>query len=389
MNKISSIKIIKDITKENLERYVSRAIYDLVHDKTRIINRYGFINYLQMDGDRIFLQRSFPTNKLIANYQTNYYNVNLIGTVNNDIFSYIEKSRLESIDEFDLETIQNLNIESKILTLEKIFRDNQIEAIENNNIITIMDYYRKYFFLIKYPKDAIQELIKNHNRKKTGKRTDRITKSDEIDDINDFFDELQNDDQSNDVLVHIMNSINKSDEAYGEQKRLTNITGTIRILKNINDDSEDSELGNIQWTDVDKYEQWVISRYIKYIKQKRKEAKIGNLEIYGIETRDKKDNVKFLIVDKSKENKSKTKNDTRYKLSGKACMSFSMDDQIDILYRLGEQVGHTLPADSKLDFETIDKDDFFQAWYDSGNNKSDMCDVIKEKLSENKMIIED
>lgn len=301
------------------EKFIYMTIDKILLEKIQLLDRFGFICYLYINGSTIYIKREFPTGiitnqisesfiytkQLIASKTTTFEQLMYEEKIDDQIEIFENMKKLNVTDENSQEFIALLNkltVTFKVQLLENALL-NLIEKKDNMADRIIFDQLQTSVFQTPEPEEDIINSSQFLNKKlkypkgfKFKGVTDQNTES---------------------IYIHTLYGTEQKESHYSTSKAFTNAAGKIRILKR-------SE--NLGWRDATIYEFPVYNNIIKEILKNRLEP-FEQYPIYGLIL---SDNV-FRIRDRTTE--TSVIDDNRNVKRGEVCSSIKKDRLIEILFK--------------------------------------------------------
>lgn len=398
---ISINDLILNLKDKYTEKQVLLAIEKLYDQKIPIVNRFGFESYIYVVSSYIIIYNGYPDiekSKTKNISMTNYSQINVFAKDTNnlesflfeinlkDISDYIKKYRkIKDINEEQFEQIYSyitsLNIEKQSLLLESSIINSIINK-ETQYDKLVLEYFKNYILEYDYPLNSIIEIRKYlENRKRKRVNTANIK----------IFDEL--DYSGTDKVILNTMLVNSTDRA-SYRVTVKTIAKNLRIL-----DVKKLEKGMINsFRFADNFETIIFNHLISESTSIPKN--IQDQEIYGsISHAD--NNFRIHINEHDEERQL----DSRTKIRGRKCMTFSIAKLISLLLKFDvsdnptskfkvqmdkqELIDFLLSKDvSESDIENVSLT-YLKTFYNwiTRRSKEDICQEIAKKFEEKGLII--
>jgi len=375
--------------------YINQAVEKMVYNKYPLLNNYGYIVFLQTQGNLVFLQYDYPTSNVhypISEYTT------LISAYNNKNLDDFVRTYHHS-GALSAENITELDINSPDFT--KLIDNVDTNTLANIIEFFINDYYvlgrktktAEYFFSNYGPflystYDPIKDIIRSQDDlqvKSKGKGRKPILSR-----MKPYRFNLYPEDKSKEkVYFHNLLEIRDTQTKYGKASVATKPSEKIRIFK------PSEKLG---WRKANEYELPVYNAIKNKKYNETMESIIGKHLIYGTIS----DEGVFRIVDRSKE---MSKKDKRTESTGRDCgtSSFYLEEMYKLLIKLKLKPPSDIkiPKTSKENMEVIVRkklkdpngkytDEQIKDYYDwikSGWKREKICPLIQEYFKNNHLLI--
>jgi hypothetical protein len=397
-------------------RYINLAIDNLIKDKIKIKNKFGFPAFINTDGNAIFTQNELPTysekkanmssiniyKDMIFSYYKNKFNdvINLISSDGEDKI-YENLNKLGEITDENFEEFSNLydrlsddvrislledsiikriNIELK----KKVFPENKM--LSNNLTLGILRKYNKFIFAVNEPLTDIRK-IKNH-LETSGDRRGRVRKVKACPIVSSI--ELMGPDTNTELIyIHTAASFKVEVTSFRVNTQFMNPSEDIRIFK----PSENEGWRNVYDYECQAYKNVILKTNQNILKEFKEK-----FNYFGTIAQDKK----FRIISSKELNLDM--NDQRTISKGTECNSFK--EKFDLIEILRESNyipdiinDLTLPYESReeledylLNVEKVSKTKeelsvyrtkdllFFAKWFFAKKlaNKREICSYIRE-----------
>jgi hypothetical protein len=391
--------------------YINNAIDNIIKDKLKIKNRFGFYSYVNTNGVVLFTQLDLPTytekilnNISISSYKDvifSYYKNSIADIITslsykneNDVLNKI--TNLGEITEDNFDTFSNLFDEINNKEKVRILEESMIRKINNessNFIDSILLKYKNAIFVKNEPLTDITntKYILENVTDKRGK----VRKQSSCPNVDINF---KGEDKNTEVIYfHILTSTKDDASTFNINSQFLNPENNIRILKL-------SE--NTGWRDVYDYECKAYNHIIQKERQKLYEPYIKKFTHIGTILQDKK----FRIIETKLLNFDTT--DQRSNSKGTVCSSYKQKiDLVEILLQSKYMPDYI--KDLELPYETKDElidyliisekvnktreellgysfDEllFIVKWFSArGISKHDICTYIKDMFIEEGRII--
>lgn len=333
----SSFEELYKIFNNHRPKFVDLAVTEIIENKERIINRYGYVSYLRESNGSLYLQRDFPLETYSeGDYNQYIYTESIIGiqkTPMNKFISKLQKNeqigmieRLLTLNPNSVEfnkIFDELNLENKIELLESSIFQLFVNRKQSEAINAIINKYRSFVYQVKEPiraiqitADALANRGKGRGRKPAPGSKFKLNKEQQ-EQVENTLDENG---PGETIYMHTLYSLPKGITEYNVSARIAKAEGTIRILKI-------SE--NAGWRDANKYEEPVYNTIV----QKQKEEILSQFEqykIYGILTT--KGNKKIFRIRDKRDESEEASTDKRKRNRGKVCTTFNSEELLDLLW---------------------------------------------------------
>lgn len=301
------------------EKFIYMTIDKIMLEKVQLLDRFGFICYLYINGSTIYIKREFPngininqisqssiyTKQLIVSKTTTFEQLIYEGQFD-DQFEILENMKKLNVTEENSEEFLNLLNKLTVNFKVKLLEDSLLNLIEKKDTLAdriVFDQLQTSVFQTPEPEEDIinssQFLGKNLKYPK-GFKFKGVTNQ-----------------NAESILIHTLYGTEQKENNYSTSKAFTNATGKIRILKR-------SE--NLGWRDATEYELPVYNNIIKEILKVRLEP-FEQYPIYGLIL---SDNI-FRIRDRTTE--TAIIEDNRNIKRGEVCSSIKKDRLIEILFK--------------------------------------------------------
>ena len=330
-------------------KFVDGALEKLIREKTPILDRYGYISYLRVDGPLVYLVRDYPVGDE-SGYPLNEYVSHLTSLLDLDISVLTKEYRRESQEEiieqikvtrpddirFD-RLLDSLDEDARVSFIEETLRDMYLHDLNADYAEGIEQKYANFIYRFNEPLQKLAEgaEIMRKIPQKQGKKPTNELKS-RMKQIGEETADTAEDTDTDFVYVHILSSGKGGNVAYNDVTRYNKAEGKIRILA----PGPEPETSNAEWRDTRPIEDPIYRRMIQdRIAEKR--AAFQQFSIYGI----LKPDGNFLIRNRANE-RSGVKDD-RGQTRGRECQSFKKPALIDVLWSLQIPSGKAPPVNGK------------------------------------------
>ncbi|SNW61922.1 VV D6-like helicase [Orpheovirus IHUMI-LCC2] len=339
-------------------KYIDMAIGQLVEDKVKVINRFGYPCYVRNDGEIVYLQYDYPFSLVTTTrdtYTSSYYINHLVGLsktslseYNGSVKSELDRPKIDKLKELpsgDLRfnaLLDSLSIDSKVALLE----DSIYDVVTNAQVtdqqrlfqLAIIENFKDYFHPMREPVKEINKMIDKLTgkdeleRAATGKgkrgRKPKLENQSKIKPLKeDDFNKLEEDLDTEEVYVHTLYSKVSDRTAYNMMAKLNKAEGRTRILK----------LSEGRWRDANVYE---LPAYNAFIQRNIYEGQRRYREnpLYGtLTTTDGKFRISDVETERLNLLNINNKNDARRRKNGRNCETFPKAEIINVLRRLNIQ----------------------------------------------------
>lgn len=386
------------------QEFVDRAVTNMIVDKVLITDRYGYNSYLAEDGGYLFLRRDYPlddSDLSISSY-TSYligvqksslsdYNTSLQRGTQIEMIQRLEKVPIDS-PEFE-QIMSNIDLAGRIILVENAIVEFYINRRDSPLLRNIINRNKNSIFQVPEPVKAIEiaaEALANRGKgrgrkPKAGSRFKLNAKQQEE------IDRVVEPKDAETVYIHTLYGQKVDRTSYAVSSTFSKSEDRIRLLKA-------SEGG--EWRDANPYELPVYNNIIMKKLESMKNV-FEEHEIYGTILKDGK----FRIIDRSTEDKRKSKTDKRSVNRGKICDIWPMPNLLEIIWKLNfmpfnvdvqktrDEMLETLKSSrslKKLPLDTFsdEKLEFFYVWNESGQKRSDICALLQNFLREEGKLFE-
>lgn len=402
-------------------KYIGMALEKLITSKTPIVDRFGYVSYLQEDAGGFYLDRSYPTGNL-PSYDLSVYTTGILGlhtaSLKATVIRIDQDSNLVSmklLEKYSLEELPTVlktfpfTVQIRILE-EALLAD--IQGKRNEYIDTVINLYQWFIFEFHEPVRQIStqktELttIGTIGRPKTNTTGKKIKLT--ANRVKDQEAELAQDTKNELVYIHTMYSTEPGGNKYDEVPNYLGAGGVMRIFK-------PSE--GLGWRDVDRYEAVPYNRLAQAEIIRRFEP-YNAQPYYGTVI-----NGYFRIVNKRKQLQKQREaietkginpeNNAKNDFNGKECSSWEPEDLFDCIYELNlspptmpsrslsqetkiKQIGDKYPSlKEALKTYPPDRINMIHAWIMVPSNvrgktigKKETCPYIMQGLRDNNLLIE-
>lgn len=391
---ISFTDLMDNLSDKYTVKQILLAVEKAYDAKSPIANRFGFDSYLQVKGDYLVIYNKYPEvevsdEKLIS--MTNYSQINIFASVNNSLDDYLKISNTREIDRFTEKyqkvssiPFDELSIEKQSLLLERVIVKSLSKKL-NSFDEHVMNYYRKYVFHFNYPSNAISELkrfFENRKRKKIATHSK-------------ILDELNYHGNENVILNTLL--ANSTDRA-SYRVTVKTISKELRIL---NIDNVEKKLSS-GFRDADTFETIAFNHML--LQREENSHLLKDEKVYGMISH-ADNNFRIFYDDRSSDQRVREERDSRTKLRGRKCMTYSVPKLISILIELGigndelsrqkvtlnksELVNYLLSKDVPDDMIASANIDYLKTFYNwlTKKSKEEICVAIQNKLQQKGLII--
>jgi hypothetical protein len=337
-------------------KFILQGIAEMIKNRTSFFNRYGYLSFLNEDGDKFYLKNEVNT------YTTDSVD-QIYDITKNTIASEAYNENLYAVGKKDFdETIRQIRKPFDEKKATKLLASNdileQIEKMDSNTIITLVEgilekeikniklttnekkVLKKYENLIYRLGEPISLLYEKQQERvepakaKRGRKKDlskpvkikKLKKEIDVDEI-EFGDP---------VVVHILDLLRAEKSGYRATTKFEKGDANIRIFKSDED----------KWRDTTEIEKLAYNTLIQNSIMQTFDKMFKDKDIYGTILTGNT----FRIIDKSKEN-VKAKKNRHYELKGQECTSPTFQKITDMLYKL-----KISPEDFEIEMEEYPKD---------------------------------
>lgn len=378
-------------------KYIIMALEDIIKNKKRLYDRYGFSVYLREYNGIYYTDRNYPYGKE-SDSSMSYYTDSIVAVNNKTLANVVSSLEWPETEEM-IEKLKSLKAGSKkfedffeILSLEgkaKSLEEALYNMAENKKLSSydefVINKFKNYWFEFNRPtKDIIEARMesepntKKRGRKKTvdaKKRLARVGKE-EL--------ETTNEEEGVKVYTHTVYSLIYSNTKYSNTSRFTKGEGRTRYLR------LDKLLDG--WKDITAIE---LPAYNKLIQKQIMERPVRYYnKLSGFVLMNDK---QFRIIDKLKEDEFMAKNDPRTIRDGKICSDTPHSYIVTLMYRLNVDIGFDIDEDTSIEKikkyletkgvfkSTVNPTDeelrYYYTWYTKNNyTRIDMCDIIRDRM---------
>lgn len=394
------------------KKYLIMALEQLITNKVRLIDRFGYAAYLREDRGVFYLDRNYPTGTP-PSYAMAYYTQGIIGIEQEILANIVVKleagenqeilAELEVMDpqdpQFDAR-LGAISIEGQAGILEQILI-RSLRGEQSPFITAILTRYQRVIFPIHEP---ITELTKvyeqaaqrrpRRGRKRNPELKRRIKK---INPITVDETKIAHDEAAEVVYLHTLYSQVINQTGYATVARTLKGEGRTRLLK-------PSEIDD-GWRDLNELELPVYNAFIQ-IEIAKRNRPFEEQGIYGFILQDKK----FRIRDRLTEAAGAAE-DARKIKRGKVCETWNKPDLIDVMWEVGvDAPGGIFPnfteaqkmqlvqnllqrrinkAPEELVIWPLDRLIYYFKWYSATRIHRDViCELIKQKMAATGRLIE-
>ena len=350
--------------------YVCEALEQLMRDRVRIYNRFGFSSYIKEYRGIFYVTHDYPSSQDRDPGSFYYYDNRLIGVRRKDVNEVLRDSISSSVNAaiqyFKSNGDKNL-LFNYLNSRDEIYRSTFLERIiltyvlrqdATESFIQFYQNVREYFgakvIQMFKPDFVIKELARRYREpeKKRGPATAEKSKT-SIKNIPSSLEDLaaeQNQiDRSgsrdrDEIYFHtIITGSSQTQSEHGKGARAAKAISNIRVLTvpplNVEQLSEE----NLEWKDADNLHSQIYNFYAQRQNQSLEEQfqmKLNQSQCYGIISSDRLE-----IIHKGYENTVKATGNKKHKRTGRDIGSFNIDDIIEFMYALRIYPPTNVPPD--------------------------------------------
>lgn len=360
-----------------------RALRSLIDRRTVVRDRYNFQSYIQEDGDKLYLQRDFPTTS--RDSSLDLYASNIIGVKSSTLDAYVRKFMSQIPLDVEAKINSTTDLIQLFIYLHSLDIDLQAKILENAMMKYCIQYSEdpKYELIIKCyafdiywfnePLKQIEEQKSQISSEKYAKATKAgkgITKKVKLGATAPI------PVQGNMVYLHTVRIHQTGGVQYTATATKTKLFNKIRVMR-----GEDGYFHDIEAYELPIYSDLVVKEKDKYY------LKFKQFDIYGIY--DTYTNM-FRIIDE----RITISGDKRRENRGKVCKTWPYMDVIDVSAHVGskrplipnisEQQMRQLLHERNLDTSSLSSNEikYYYAYEYARTDVPGICDNILEKFIE-------
>ena len=392
--------------------FIDVAATNLIVDKIPILNRYGEVSYIREDKGTLFLTKEFPLSTFEKNneYSISDYTKNIIGVDRLSLSEYLKQLNMvneelikETLNDMDpeseefLEELNKLSQENIIGLIEQAVINIFIQGIQTPTDIGILQKYESAILSMPEPSDAIKLSLDILKKRGTGRgrKPDPNTKfSLKPKQIETVLSLLDSNNDGDTVYIHsLYKDAEKANTSYSVAANVGKAGNKIRILK----------VSEGIWRDAEEYEvpvyQLIFSNQINQAKK--------DFDQFGIYGSVLQSDNEFRIHDKASESSEASK-DKRKANRGRKCQTCHKGWLIDILHDFNIRTPNpskrplSVTRDDMIKFLRVkkaekgpikldefdeDKLKFFYEWYESGLPVKTICDILRNFMNQQGMLL--
>jgi hypothetical protein len=304
------------------QKFVLEGLGEIIRKRINLDNRYGFNCILQEDGNRYFLisetdfYSNIKNNLLISKYTSDLYaveNRNLTITTN-IVRTKLDESKAEALLENKENLIENIKDITDSSILMSVIEQTLKKKVLSNDEKEIIDKYKNFIFRFPEPISIIDSTINKHTGVRSGRGRhpdpNKELKIARLKDLPSLNEQLQNDTDNEEVIVHIMKLLRKDITGYKVSSDYFKAGTDIRLYK----PSEG------KWREVTQYEKIAYNQLIQTAIKETFENFAEGKDYFGTVMPDGV----FRIVDKTKEDFKAAKN-LHHAKRGSTCKNLNLE----------------------------------------------------------------
>jgi hypothetical protein len=266
------------------------ALFLDVNGGNPIRNRYGFHNYLNVQGDYIYLTNSAPSDsfgRVVPRYDTHIYTSNILGVIEENLSAIINENTIAAAEQvitsmqynpqaFDIKSImENEDIKQQALYVEWALTHYRPTLCNNYHphyvpnsgvpawVVDLIEHKMgPYIFCMNEPVTEIQERAAKIAGRQGGRgrprKSDKKEQPTAISRPEALSIELKDDPNGSRIFIHILLNLPQSNTKYNAISRTFSPEGPMRILKS------DAK----EWDNTKHEETYVYNRLIQIISEK-------------------------------------------------------------------------------------------------------------------------
>ena len=404
-NNYTATEIFNEI-QEYPSKFVLQSLAEMIKNKTTFLNRYGYISFLNEDGDKFFLVNELNTYESNAideigntksvisktEYNENFYAVGkktFDETIRQIRFPADQKKAEKLLESEDLlEKVKTLDTNVLINIIENLlikkWKRETLSASEKK----VLKRYGNLIFELNEPISLIDEKQQERSepaKAKRGRKKD-LTKAVKVKKIKSKDIDIDNIEFGDPVLVHVLDLMRLEKSGYTASTKFQKVDAKIRIYI----PNED------KWRDTTDIEKLAYNILLQNAFKNKFEELFGDEQVFGTIIQDGK----FRIVDKQDQSKQQEK------LKGEECKSPTYQKLTDLLYRLKllpvdfeiemvkkipkdiEEMKKFLTREKEYNTDNMSKAEIESAskWVATGLKKDGLCKYIQQYFDANNLL---
>lgn len=361
-------------------KYIDQAIQQLIDGKTMLLDRYGVSAYLQRNGDRVYLDRTYTTTPATPQeYWLNEYAKEITAIQKSSLQAFLSKiqSMYVNLDPNDPQfekKIDDLTLENRVKIFEDIIRDPSSAYSQR-----VQKKFATNLFAFPEPIDELEQSkyrLSQESKKAAARMTLKKLTAAQLAEPEPVGRTGET------IYIHTIYTDKERQTSYSVASNFLKADGQLRIYK-------PSE--KIGWRDLLPYEIPVYNAKIQRVRYQQIDNSIRD-QIYGMILSDNE----FRLIPAQ----SNRTSDARKVRRGRNCASHSVRELLDVLWELQltpptinypdiNEILQSLNNRLKDDLSDFSDDQlrFYYAW--ATIKRSDQCQIIQEFLDREGRLIRD